>query len=288
ISPNSLQIVLYSSKTSFNLTPAVGYSIGSVTGCGGTLSGSTYTTGPVTADCSVTASFTLNSYTVTPSAGANGSISPNSPQTVNHGATKVFTVTADTGYTASVTGCGGTLSGSTYTTGAITGNCAVTASFTLNSYTVTPSAGSGGTISPDTAQTVDHGATTPFTVTPDEGYSIASVTGCNGSLNGNTYTTGAITADCAVTAFFRETDSDGDGIDDAWEEYWFGDLTTASASSDYDKDGYSDLQEYLNALAGQNDPAGAPCNPKEKNAPGGTGYRNPMAWLPAVKLLLKR
>jgi ELWxxDGT repeat protein len=155
-------------------------------------------------------------------------------------------------------------------------------------HTVTPSAGAGGTISPNTAQTVNHGATTSFTVTPDEGYSIVSVSGCSGTLDGSTYTTAAITADCAVTASFRETDSDGDGIDDAWEELWFGNLTTADAKSDFDKDGYSDLQEYLNALAGETDPAGAPYNPKEKNAPGGTGYQNPRAWLPAVKLLLKQ
>ncbi len=96
-------------------------------------------------------------------------------------------------------------------------------------------------------------------------------------------------ADCTVTAsFFPGTDSDGDRIDDAWEEEHFGDLTTASAVSDYDRDSYSDRQEYLNWLAGQNDPAGSPYNPKVKNTPGGTGWRSPTGWLPAVKRLLKQ
>ncbi len=36
------------------------------------------------------------------------------------------------------------------------------------------------------------------------GHSIDSVSGCNGSLSGNTYTTGAITADCTVTASFQK------------------------------------------------------------------------------------
>ncbi len=58
---------------------------------------------------------------------------------------------------------------------------------------MTATAGTGGTISP-ASQTVNHGATTTFTVTPDTGYSINSVSGCGGSLSGNTYTTGAITA----------------------------------------------------------------------------------------------
>ena len=40
-------------------------------------------------------------------------------------------------------------------------------------------------------------------------------------------------------------DTDGDGIADAWERTWFGNLTTANASSDYDHDGMTDLQECL-------------------------------------------
>ena len=157
-------------------------------------------------------------------------------------------------------------------------------------HTVTPSAGTGGSISPNTPQLVDHGETTSFTVMPDDGYFIDTVTGCGGTLDDFTltYTTAAITEACDVVASFRELDSDGDGIDDPWEEYFFGDLTTASASSDYDKDGYSDLLEFLNSLTGQTDPAGAPYDPTVKNAPGGTGYQNPRAWLPAVNLLLKQ
>lgn len=40
-------------------------------------------------------------------------------------------------------------------------------------------------------------------------------------------------------------DSDGDGIADAWELQHFGNLTTANAKSDFDGDGFTDLQEYL-------------------------------------------
>ncbi|MDR2013742.1 MAG: cellulase family glycosylhydrolase, partial [Rhodanobacter sp.] len=73
----------------------------------------------------------------------------------------------------------------------------------LTQYTVTPNvSGGGGTISPSAPVTVNSGAATAFTLTPDSGYKIASVSGCNGSLNGNTYTTGAITANCAVSATF--------------------------------------------------------------------------------------
>lgn len=68
-------------------------------------------------------------------------------------------------------------------------------------HTVTASAGVGGSIVPG-SQTVEHGQTATFTVTPDEGYQIDGVTGCGGTLAGNTYTTAEITAVCEVIAAF--------------------------------------------------------------------------------------
>ena len=76
--------------------------------------------------------------------------------------------------------------------------------FTLNSYVVTPSAGDYGSISPNTPQNVDYGATTNFTVTPNAGF-VAIITGsCGGTLVDSTYTTSAITADCTVTVTFSD------------------------------------------------------------------------------------
>jgi hypothetical protein len=71
-------------------------------------------------------------------------------------------------------------------------------------YGVSATAGTGGNISP-TSQKVDHGTTAAFTVAPVTGYSIHAVTGCGGSLSGNTYTTGLITGACAVAASFVVT-----------------------------------------------------------------------------------
>jgi photosystem II stability/assembly factor-like uncharacterized protein len=95
----------------------------------------------------------------------------------------------------------------TTTPGIVTSNDFILQSTTIQ-YTVTPSATTGGTISPNTPQTVTSGATTTFTITPDSNYT-ASVSGCNGTQQaGNTsisYTTGAITANCTVTATFTLT-----------------------------------------------------------------------------------
>ncbi|MHB8827994.1 MAG: LamG-like jellyroll fold domain-containing protein [Syntrophales bacterium] len=76
---------------------------------------------------------TTQTWTVTPSAGVGGTISPNTPQTADNNATAQFTVTANSGYTAAVTGtCGGSLNGTTYTTSPVTANCTVSATFAAN------------------------------------------------------------------------------------------------------------------------------------------------------------
>jgi hypothetical protein len=113
--------------------------------CGGNLAGNTYTTNPINAACTVAATFTLITYTVTPSAGANGTITPTAPQTVGHGGTTTFTVTPATGYTATVGGtCGGNLVGNTYTTNPIIANCTVAASFgAMTSFTGPTATGTG-------------------------------------------------------------------------------------------------------------------------------------------------
>jgi cytochrome c peroxidase len=148
---------------------------------------------------------TPTSFTVSASAGNGGNIAPNSRSVLSE-QTTTFTLTANEGFTiGTVTGCGGILSGNVYTTGAITGNCSVTASFTAlppASYTVLATAGNGGSIAPN-SRSVQTGQLTSFKVIPNEGFAIGTVTGCGGSLSGNVYTTGAITANCTVTASFN-------------------------------------------------------------------------------------
>ncbi|MGX5203041.1 thiol-activated cytolysin family protein [Aliikangiella sp. IMCC44632] len=87
--------------------------------------------------------------------------------------------------TASITACGGGGGGGKES----------------ESFTVTATASQGGTISP-TSITVASGSTETFTLTPEQNFSIESVTGCSGTLNGNSYTTGAISSNCVVSASF--------------------------------------------------------------------------------------
>ncbi|MFI4877457.1 MAG: hypothetical protein ACHP9U_01220, partial [Steroidobacterales bacterium] len=69
----------------------------------------------------------------------------------------------------------------------------------VTTYEISVTAGTGGTVAPTNA-TVSAGGTTTFTVTPNAGYTITGVTGCGGTLAASTYTTGAVNANCTVTA----------------------------------------------------------------------------------------
>lgn len=55
-----------------------------------------------------------------------------------------------------------------------------------------------------------------------------------------------------ATATMQVTDSDNDGIADAWERTYFGNLTSAGTTTDADKDGVSDLAEYRAGTAPDN------------------------------------
>ena len=207
ISPSFKQNVIYNSTKKFKVVATrPGYHIASVTGCNGTLTGGNYLTGSITSSCTVTATFAINTYTVTPAAKLNGSMSPDA-QTVNYNGTTSFTVTPDTGYDIkSVRGCNGTWDGATntFTTGPVIRNCTVTATFAPHRYTVTPAAGANGSIAPSSAVLVKYSTTKAFRVKADAGFQVDTVTGCGGTWTGsNPYITGPITGDCTIEATFK-------------------------------------------------------------------------------------
>jgi hypothetical protein len=85
----------------------------------------------------ITATFAVRTYTITLTAGANGSISPSTPQTVNYGASRAFTITANTGYHILDVGVDGVSQGAvvSYTFTNVTANHALTATFAINTST---------------------------------------------------------------------------------------------------------------------------------------------------------
>ena len=73
ITPTSTT-VSHDTTKEFIVTPDSGYRIDSVTGCGGSLSGDIYTTGPVKADCEITATFTRITHTLTITVDGSGKV----------------------------------------------------------------------------------------------------------------------------------------------------------------------------------------------------------------------
>ena len=202
ISP-ATAVVNAGEKLSLTVTPNIGYQVSGVNGCGVTKNGSSYTTSTMTGNCTVSATFKRKTYRITASAAdSGGTVSP-AQVVLNHGEKQTFQITANDGYRIlSSTGCWGNMgAGSLYTTGAITGECSVTSRF-QKTYKVTASTNSGGAVTPQ-SKIVDAGTTVSLTVTPTEGYRVLSVAGCSGDLNGNTYTTGAVSSNCAVNVTFK-------------------------------------------------------------------------------------
>lgn len=145
VSPTSATVP-EGASTSIAIALNEGYEIAEVTGCGGTLSQTTYTTAPVISACSISAIFRLKRYAVTATANTGGSIIPASAM-IEHGSRATFTLAAQVGHeVVNAAGCGGTLSGLTYTTGILTGPCTVTVE-----YRRIPLFSSAATLLPDLA-----------------------------------------------------------------------------------------------------------------------------------------
>lgn len=123
-----------------------------------------------------------------------------------------LTATPDTGSTFS--GWSGACTGTGVCTVTIDAPKTITATFTLNTYAITATAGINGTISQSAA--VNHGTTTTFTITPNTGYHIADVV-VDGIPVGavSTYIFNNVTASHAITAtFILEGDLDMSGAVD--------------------------------------------------------------------------
>ena len=124
-----------------------------------------------------------DTYTITATAGANGTISPNGSVIVTEGTDQTFTITPNNGYHIEDVLVDGVSVGavSTYTFSNVTANHIIHATFERDSlppihyYTITATAGEGGAIAPDGTVRVAQGADRTFTISAAEGYVIADV-----------------------------------------------------------------------------------------------------------------
>ena len=165
------------------------------------------------ADGNVTLQNSAIMFTITASAGTGGSISPSGQTSVSSGNNQLFTITPNSGYViAGITVDGNpvtvtTPSGQDYTFTNVTANHSISATFSIQQFTITSSASANGSISPSGSILVDNGSNKTFTITPNSGYVIASITVDGNPVtvttpSGQDYTFTNVTANHTITASF--------------------------------------------------------------------------------------
>jgi len=178
ISPNGSVSVSHGSNQPFTISANAGYQITDVTVDGVSQGAiSSYTFSNVRANHTINATFSVKTYTITASAGTGGSVSPSGITSMNHGANQTFTITPNTGYSIAAVTVDGVSKGaiSSYTFSSVTANHTISATFVVNTFIISSSAGTGGTISPSGNVTIPYGGSQAFTITPASGYAISNV-----------------------------------------------------------------------------------------------------------------
>jgi uncharacterized repeat protein (TIGR02543 family) len=230
ISPSGAVNVNHGGNQAFTITPAPHYHVSGVVVDGVSIGAATsYTFTSVTTDHTITASFAIDTFTITAAAGSNGTITPTGVTTVNFGESQVYTVTPATGYHIADVVVDGASVGTvtTYTFAGVAANHTIAASFSINTYTITVSAGSNGSVTPSGSVVVNHGETPTFTATGASNFHLSALVIDGVSVNPvSPYTFAPVTANHTLAARFAQTqyalsgpqvlriDTDGDGVVD--------------------------------------------------------------------------
>lgn len=139
-------------------------------------------------------------------AGANGNISPSGSVRLDRNAGQIFIITPDTGYHVSDVIVDGASVGpvTVYTFNNVTANHTIQATFAINTYSITASAGPNGSLSPSGSFVVNYGETRTFTIIPAAGYHISDVMADGVSAGAvPAYTFTNVTADHTLHAVFE-------------------------------------------------------------------------------------
>jgi len=178
IDPAGETVAEHGASQTFAITPNEGYHIANVLVDGesvGTVA--SYTFENITSDHTIQATFAINTYTLTATAGENGSIDPAGETVVEHGTSQIYTITPNEGYHVADVLVDGESVGAvaSYTFENINSDHTIHATFNINTYTLTATAGENGSIDPAGEMVAEHGASQTFAITPDTGYRIDEV-----------------------------------------------------------------------------------------------------------------
>jgi hypothetical protein len=207
ITPAGSITVNYGGNQAFAIAPEPGYHVDSLLIDNVRVDSTTgYTFQNVTADHSIRAVFGINWYSITASAGPNGSIAPGGNVLVSYGGNQAFAVSPSTGYHVDSLLVDGVPVDSTtsYTFLNVIANHSIRAVFRIDAYTIFASAGPNGTMTPDGAIHVNHGAAQSFAITPGTGYHLDSLIVDGAKVDSTTgYTFVNVTSNHTIRSVFR-------------------------------------------------------------------------------------
>ena len=213
ISPSGMVIVNYNVDQSFTITPNTGYHVADVLVDGSSVGAVTsYILNNVTANHRIEAQFEINTYTLTVNIIDSGKVTLNPPGgTYDYGTAVTLTATPDTGYHF-VSWSGDVPSGhetDNPLTITMDSNKSITATFVINTYIITASATSGGTITPSGIVIVNYGDSKTFTINSDQKFVIFRVLVDGHSINFTnpkkiTYTFSNISSNHTISAEFMK------------------------------------------------------------------------------------
>ena len=213
ISPAGAASVADGGSQGFTITPNACFTIQDVIVDGRSTGATTsYSFINVISDHTISATFAATGpRTITASAGSGGSISPAGSVSVTCGYSKTFSISANAGYTIQDVIVDGVSRGAitSYTFNPVTSDHSISATFAgVSSYTITASAGSGGSISPSGSVSVSNGASKSLSITAASGYQIQDVLVDGVSVGAvSSYTFNNVTSNHTISASFTPAGS---------------------------------------------------------------------------------
>jgi len=187
----------------------------------------------------VTANFAIDTFTLTYTAGTNGSITGTSPQTVNYNTSgSAVTAVPATGYHFVKWSDNSTTN--PRTDSSVTANVSVSASFAIDTFTLTYTAGANGSITGTSPQTVSYNTNgTAVTAVPSTGYHFVN---WSDSSTSNPRTDSSVTANVSVTANFAI---------DTYTDWATANSVTGGVNGDSNHDGVLNGVAYFMGVTGQ-------------------------------------
>ncbi len=214
-------LINYGSSITYTFTPNNGYQIDEVLIDGindpEAVTNGIYTFSNITVNHNIVVSFKLKQYTISASAGLNGSINPMGDNLISHGNSMLYTITPDTNYQIDQVLIDGVnnpqaVENEIYVFINVAANHSIEVSFKPKQYTISSSIDSeNGTISPIGDSLVSHDNNITYVFSANSGYKIDSllVDGVNvpDSISGGSYTFCNVQADHSIVVSFKSTTS---------------------------------------------------------------------------------